>query len=107
MKRINKEYLKVCDNLEWQVNVNGDYVELEKYSPAGEDFNFSVTLKNFKDDVLEYSFDEDEHVRMWLNAKDSGVSGVPSAKELVNDAEEITSMINELKEELSKLCSEK
>ncbi len=103
MEKIKNAYLNVCNHLDWKVNVYRDDVELEKYSPAGGDFILSVTLKDFKDDILDYYFDEDEHVRTWLNSKNNGVPGVPSAKELVKDAEDITIMIDKLKKELSKV----
>lgn len=80
-----------------------NYVELEKYSPAGEDFgmivNFNMDnpIDSFMDDLKEYSedFDVDEHVEMWLPSRGKG--GCPgSISELVEDAEAIRDMIVEL-----------
>jgi hypothetical protein len=52
--------------------------------------------------VDEYaeSFDQDEHIEMWIEARHNGVRGVPSTRELVKDAEEIESMLKELSEAL-------
>lgn len=80
-----------------------NYVELEQYSPAGEDFgmivNFNMDnpIDSFMDDLKEYSedFDVDEHVEMWLPSRGKG--GCPgSISELVEDAEAIRDMIVEL-----------
>lgn len=39
---------------------------------------------------------KDEHIEMWILARRSGTSGVPSAKELVEDAQAIDDMLREL-----------
>lgn len=86
----------------WHCN-EGNYVELEKYSPAGEDFSMIIDfdmadlVDSFLDKLKEYSedFDVDEHVEMWLPSRGKG--GCPgSISELVQDAEAIRDMIVEL-----------
>ena len=86
----------------WHCNER-NYVELEKYSPAGEDFGMIIdfdiedTIESFMQDLKEYSedFDVDEHVEMWLPSRGKG--GCPeSISELVEDAEAIRDMIVEL-----------
>ena len=92
-------YREICENRDWRVTVDNDGVaELEKYSPAGEDFTFTARAGHFVEDVKEYaaSFDIDEHIEMWLLAKRSGTQGVPTARELVHDAEAIDKMLQEL-----------
>lgn len=100
MKKLRKEYLDVLELHDWSVSsYTGDgRVELQKYSPAGEDFNICVGVEGFPDAVAEYAaeFDIDEHIGMWIEAKRSGTSGVPSARELVHDAEDIDKMLQEL-----------
>lgn len=96
---MNERYREVCERLDWSVHEGDDgTIELEKYSPAGEDFWFSVTAEDFVDDVKEYAadFDPDEHIAMWIEAKRNGARGVPSARELVYDAEDIDKMLQEL-----------
>lgn len=63
---------------------------------------FIVCAKSFVENVKEYaeSFDQDEHIEMWIEARHNGVRGVPSTRELVKDAEEIESMLKELSEAL-------
>lgn len=76
-----------------------------KYTPAGEDFFFYVSIQNFAEEVEEYAqdFDVDEHVERWIDARKRGVSGVPSTiRELLEDAEAIQKMLNDLAEALNK-----
>lgn len=79
-------------------------VELEKYSPAGEDFLMCVEVENFPESVREYAndFDADEHAAMWIEARGK-VNGVPdSIRELIKDAEAIQKMLNKLADTLVK-----
>ena len=77
---------------------------IAQYSPAGEDFSFSITHNDsIKDAILEifcyaYNFDVDEHIEMWVEARNNGVSGVPNARTLVHDAEDIQEMLDALSE---------
>ena len=81
--------------------------ELEKHSPAGEDFIVSVeaeTEEEFAENVRIYAaeFDPEEHIEMWAAAKYDGKdSTIPSIKELVEDADAIDKMLQELAAALS------
>lgn len=87
------------------------YVEIGQPSPAGEDFSMTIDFDeenqadSFKDSLESYyeDFDIDEHIEMWIEAKRSGTSGVPSTRELVKDAEAIDGMILELSQALQKV----
>jgi len=76
--------------------------EISKYSPAGEDFSFAVCHNNDVSlaiqEIKDYanSFDIDEHIEMWIEARQNGVSGVPSTSELCEDAKDIQEMLEEL-----------
>lgn len=100
MKKLEKKYLAVLEKLDWTVSSYTDdgRVELEKYSPAGEDFLMCVEVKNFPKAVREYweDYDPDEHIEMWIEARRNGTSGVPSTRVLVHDAEAIDDMLGEL-----------
>lgn len=99
---MNPKYREICEELDWYWLDCGDgNIELEKHSPAGEDFSICVGAENFVDNVKEYaaSFDQEEHIEMWVSARHT-VSGVPSIKELVKDAEDIDKMLKELAEAL-------
>ena len=108
-----EELLSVAEELDWRYEVytedNGySYVELEKHSPAGEDFFMPIDFESnnpvdtFIKNLEEYerSFDVDDHVEIWIDSR--GQNGVPnSISELVEDAKEIKSMIYELWDRLS------
>ena len=92
---------KVCENLDWDVIYSDHSFDVSKYSPAGEDFNFGIhaeSAEQFVEEVKSYAsyFDQEEHVKLWINGIDSGVSGVPSIRELVEDAQAIDEMLREL-----------
>lgn len=77
------------------------YADFYKNSPAGEDFGFTVFYENAADlvyEVQQYSlgFDVDEHIEMWIEARNNGVAGVPSTVELCKDAEAIDKMVADL-----------
>ena len=100
MRELKERYIEVLEKLDWAVSAYTDdgRVELEKYSPAGEDFIMCVDVENFPDAVAEYyeDFDVDEHIEMWVEAKRNGTSGVPSVRRLAIDAEAIDDMLKEL-----------
>ena len=101
---LNPKYREICESLERAVTECDDgTVELEKYSPAGEDFIITVNAEDFAREVERYAddFDVDDHIAMWIEAKKNGTAGVPSTRELVHDAEDIQEMLNELAEALT------
>lgn len=95
---MNKRVKALCEKLDWKVYEYEQDVELEKYSPAGEDFFFCVDKKDFIQNVIEYAedFDADEHAEMWVENRHS-VKGVPqSIRTLIDDADAIKDMLLEL-----------
>ncbi len=92
---------EAIEGIGWKVERNGNVVTLGNYSPAGEELYETLYLDAEKDipkqlyDLYD-NFDEEEHITMWVNAKQNGVSGVPSIQRLVHDAEDITDMYIEL-----------
>lgn len=100
MKKIKKKYLEILEKHDWGVcgYTDDGRVELEKFSPAGEDFIICVSVKDLPREVMEYyeDFDVDEHIEMWVEARRNGVSGVPSVRRLAIDAEQIEEMLKEL-----------
>ena len=103
---LSKEQVDAAENLGWRVDEDFDdtLVEFAQGTPAGEDFSFTVSKDNIAHEVAQYAadFDEDEHIEMWLEAKRTGVAGVPSARVLVQDAKEIQEMLYALADELNK-----
>jgi len=105
MKKILK---RICENLDWNIREYETDIELAKYSPAGEDFFFTVNKTNFVDEVIIYAeeFDADEHAEMWVNNMHE-VKGVPqSIRTLIEDADAIKEMLLELATELCKAYKE-
>ena len=101
---MKKQIRAIIEDLGWRIIKCGDgTVELEKSSPAGEDFIFSVSEKNIVADIEEYAatFDPDEHIEMWIGARKHGTAGVPSTRELVEDAKAIEDMLEELSRRLA------
>lgn len=109
MKKLKKKYLDVLEKHDWAVSSYTDdgRVELEKYSPAGEDFIMCLEVANFPEAVAEYAagFDIDEHIEMWIEARRNGTRGVPSSRELVHDAEDIDKMLQELAAALAEVAA--
>lgn len=102
---MREKVIKKIEELEWAVTEGDDgSLELEKYSPAGEDFIFEVKGEDIAAEVREYAddFDTDEHIEMWVMARHN-VSGVPDIKTLVQDADDIQKMLDELADALDGL----
>lgn len=97
-KSLNDRLREAAEALDWSWDESDGMVELETWSPAGEDFVFSVPAKNVADGVREFSrtFDTEEHVAELLEAKRNGLSGVPDVKTLVEDADAIREMLEDL-----------
>ena len=90
------------DDPEIEEGTEGDIeIEIENWSPEGEniietisfDGNPKGLIKTLKENAE--SFDVDNHVEMWIEGR--GKNGVPeTARELVEDAEAIQEMLNDL-----------
>lgn len=94
---------KICEDLGWKVCECGySTVELEKYSPAGEDYIFYIGCANVAAGVRQHwrNFDPEEHIAELIIEKRNGLAGVPDIKTLCRDADDIEEMIAELAEAL-------
>ena len=99
-----RELLDRAESLGWTIGEEHDVLEFRHSSPAGEDFSFCIctfdvhTGLDLEREVRLYAddFDTEEHVAMWLEAKNSGTGGVPDLKTLVKDADDIELMLIEL-----------
>lgn len=95
---MNKHIKALCEKLDWNIYEYDNNIELEKFSPAGEDFFFCVNKKDFIENVCRYAedFDADEHAEMWI-ANMHSTRGVPqSIRALIDDADAIKEMLVEL-----------
>ena len=131
MKKIRNEALESMldktEELDWSYTIyrepeearNGwrceerNYVELEKYSPAGEDFGMIIDFNkedpvgSCLEDLEEYAnnFNVGEHAEMWIPGRGKG--GRPSSiSELIQDAEDIKKMVFELLDALTQYAGQ-
>lgn len=97
-------------NLGWNFSINhcanGNEIYISKHSPAGEDFGFEIegtTVEEIIKEIEEYAynFDADEHAMLWIGS--CGRNGVPSIRGLIDDADAIQDMLDELAEAVSKI----
>lgn len=97
---IDKKLVKVCKERGWDVNEDDDVgtVVLDLTSLSGEGFSFAVDTDDFVENIRKYceEFNIDDYVIMWIDAKKSGVPGVPSIRELLEDAQYIDYMLHDL-----------
>lgn len=98
-------YRDICKEHGWELKIYDDFedIEIMRYTPAGEDFSFSVNKnEDFVTQVEDYyeNFDVDEHALMWAQ---SGTSGVPRLRELLEDAEWIDDKLRELADALKEV----
>lgn len=106
MKNNFEKVCEIAEQLGWTVEeCDGETAYFSQYSPAGEDFGFDVSIENAAGEINAYyeHFDIDEHVGMWIDAKRNGTSGIPSIRELCDDAEEIGKMLEQLANAVCKI----
>lgn len=108
---------KIEEETDWQIvsrdkSAKGLVVwELENFSPAGEDFILSVegiTSEDMIRDIVDCAnnFDPDEHIEMWIEARHNGARDVPSTRVLVEDADAIGEMLQELADQVNELTED-
>ena len=104
--------IEKAEELGWVVTRDEEGIDFGQGSPAGEDFSFYVRFPNIAREVTEYyeGFDPEEHVTMWVEAKNSpnnpNRSSIPSIRTLVKDADAIDEMLKELSEALDEVDQE-
>lgn len=100
--------ISLCGEISERKYHNDGYdVELETYSPEGENVIISLIYDGTEEDFINQfesyaeDFDSEEHAEMWIEARGS-VSGVPnSIRDLINDANWIKNMLLMVSKELS------
>ena len=109
---LEKHDFSVCGEItERTYNNDGYDVELETYSPEGEDVIVSLiydgTEEGFINAFRSYAedFDAEDHAEMWIESR--GKNGVPdSIKDLLEDAEWIKSTLEEVADDLENIDNE-
>jgi len=110
VKGMTKRQRRIIESYGWEITdcsfgVKKGY-ELSQYSPAGEDFSFDVEAESpdeLVESVMRYAtdFDPDEHAEMWIEARRYGRGGIPSIRQLIQDADDLEEMLNALAEGLA------
>lgn len=103
----------IAKQLGWQVETSTDKPNLvqfdfQQYTPYGQDFSFSVKMKgNDTDGLLQEvetyyeGFDPDYEAYLWIGTDGHGKNGAPyRIKDIVNDMEQVETMIETLYETL-------
>ena len=95
----------------WDISKTNSGIEFHQYTNAGEDFSFEVegtTPDEIVKGVEKYfeDFDPEEHVKMWIEAKENGVKGVPSIFALVEDSKDLDKDLEDLAILVSSLVNE-
>lgn len=105
------DFLKLAEDLGWSYNVSdtpnerGEVcVELEKYSPQGQDFIATIWFENenehnFIKALREYwqDFDPDEEACKWIGEDGHGKNGAPySIRDILDDMEDCKGMLRKL-----------
>ncbi|MDV3429223.1 MAG: hypothetical protein LIR50_19720 [Bacillota bacterium] len=102
MKKDIQNVIKIAEKLDWSVQVNEDELTFGNYSPAGQDFNITITANNSEDIVKEIqercnNFDCSEETFLWLDDTGHGTNGSPyDMKDLYEDMESCLKMMQEL-----------
>ena len=94
---ITEKQIEVMESLDWRIHDDGEDIEIENYSPAGEDLVFTLYGETLLEAVTELyeSYDAEEHAELWIDSR--GKNGVPgSIRELLDDADSIEEMLREL-----------
>lgn len=98
---------EIAEELGWSVYKGDDYIELSFMPEAGEDFSFTVNnigdIDDAEKEIYDYwqDFDSDDHTAMWVEAKQNGVKGVPSIRQILQGSDEIDAKLKELSESIS------
>lgn len=109
---LDEHDFSVCGEISERYREKGRYdIDLETYSPEGEDVIVSLiydgTEEDFIREFISYAnnFDADEHAEMWVNSR--GENGVPdNIRDLLEDAEWIKDTLMEIADELKELDEE-
>ena len=104
--------ISLCGEISERTYNNDGYdVDLETYSPEGEDVIIPLIYDGTEEDFIRQferyaeDFDAEDHAEMWIESR--GKNGVPdSIKNLLEDAEWIKDTLMEITDELKNLDNE-
>lgn len=98
-----QQIIKKAKEFGWSVTVDEDrtFIEFQDYSPARQDFIFTVSISDgnidaIPDRIAEYhnDFDVSEEAYIWLDDTGHGKNGAPyDMRDVYNDMEECKKMV--------------
>lgn len=101
-KHIKEDIVDDIESLGWTVREYDDFIEISRYSPAGEDLTETLDYKSplyeQLDDLYKY-FDPDQHAAEWYG---QGRGEPNDLQTLLDDAKSIEEMYRELRNKLWK-----
>ena len=113
-KSIEKLLDRIREN-DWSVTVSGNYINIGKYFPAGQDFSFDIDVTDFEeeDDITaadlfveaihaEYDgYDVSYEAYLWLDDEGHGTNGAPyDMRDVYEDMEAVKDMLWNLYDDL-------
>lgn len=102
---VKEKVMDIADDLFWGTTECDDgSIEFERRSPADEDFIFTIDGNDPVKEIQDYArdFDPEEHAEFWVRNRENSTS-IPSIRVLMEDADDIKKMLNELAEAVSKM----
>lgn len=104
------EVVRVAEELGWTVDLEMENsVTFSQYSPAGQDFSFSINFDDIEDlinEVEQYyeNYDASYEAYLWLDETGHGKNGAPYEMiDVYNDMEACKDMVWELSEALGEI----
>lgn len=115
---MKKSIEKLLDRIKengWNVTVKGNYINIGKYSPAGQDFSFDIDVTDFEEEndstaadlfveAIHAEYDEYDvsyEAYIWLDDTGHGANGAPyDMKDVYEDMEACKDMLWELYDDL-------
>lgn len=103
--KLSENLIEKINDIDFSVKEYDDEFYFSKYSPAGQDFNFSIdkteieTIEDLADAVYKYYRDYDcsEETYVWLDKTGHGTNGAPyNMKDVYEDMEACETYIYEL-----------
>jgi hypothetical protein len=104
-----KKIVEIAEKLDWNVTEEKGEFELEKYSPAGQDFSINISADSIEEFAEKLNdrynnFDCSEEAYIWLDESGHGKNGAPyDMKDVYEDMEACGQMLNELVEEIQNI----
>ena len=108
--KLFNEVVRVAETLGWTVELETeDIVAFSQYSPAGQDFSFSISFTDIEDlinEIEEYykNYDVSYEAYLWLDVTGHGRNGAPYEMiDVYNDMAACKDMIGELSDALGEI----